>query len=124
MRSVRGSPAAAAADDRSLAILNEPTAPLKSGGRPSAGSDKTVKSDGGLATVMSFGTLAPKKFCMKGSPNASSSRDSRCGRVRIRTVRGDSTDSENFPGFTAASRLCQVNSVNSLPSMTFGTRSG
>ena len=124
MRNVRGSPAAAVGADSSLAILNEPTAPLKSGGRPSVGNGNTVKSDGGLDTVISFGTVAPKKFCRKGSPSKSSIMESRFGRVCILTVSGDSAERENVPGFTAAMTLCQVITVYGLPSMTFSTRSG
>ena len=51
MRSVRGSPAGALVDESSPAILKDPTAPLKFGGRPSVGSSSTVNSSGGLATM-------------------------------------------------------------------------
>src|SRR5260370_39324989 len=124
MRRGGGSPAAAALDEPSPAILNDPTEPLKSGGRPAVGSSNTVNSDGRLAAVMSLVTLAPKIFCPNGSPSMSSIIESRCGVVRILTVSGDSTDRENLPGLTAATTLCHVSTVYGLPSMALRVCSG
>jgi hypothetical protein len=74
--------------------------------------------------VISLGTVAPKKFCMKGSPSMSSITESRAGRTRTRMVIGVSTDRVKVPGLTGASTLCQVITVKGLPSISFSTRSG
>src|SRR4051812_20047500 len=123
-RSVSGSPPAGWAGDTSVDAWNPPTAPEKSLGRPSVGNDRTFRSDGGLAIVMSLGLMPLYRPCRKGAPILAAMEMSSCDTVLILTLIGASADRENSPGLTAESTLCQVISRNWLPPITSSRRSG
>src|SRR3984885_7168409 len=123
-RRVSGSPAATRVDEVSLDTWNSPTAPLKSLGRPSLGSDRTFSAEEGLAIVTSFGATPLYGICENGQPNWAANAWSSSGRVLSFTLIGVSTDREKSPGFTAASALCQVMTRKGLPAMIWLRRRG
>src|ERR1700684_2120732 len=104
-RSVSGSPAATRVAEVSLDTWKSPTAPLKSLGRPSLGSDRTLSCNEGLSIVTSFGATPLYGICENGQPNCEANAWSSADRALSFTLIGDSTDREKSPGFTAASAL-------------------